>query len=59
MDRRTILWTLVAFFGASLLFATANNVLSDESAALRLAVQVGLLALLVGVILVAVRRSGR
>lgn len=59
MDRRTILWTLVAFFGASLLFATANNLLRDESAALRLGVQVALLALLVGAILLAVRRSGR
>ena len=40
MDRRTALWTLVLFFGASLMFATIKNATEDESAGVALGAQV-------------------
>ena len=56
MDRNTLLWTLVVFFGASIMFAAIANVTEDESAGLRLALQLGAGVILVGAILLYVRR---
>ena len=50
------MWTLVVFFGASIMFGAIGNATSDESAGVRLAVQVGAGLLLVGAILVLLRR---
>ena len=56
VDRNTLLWTLVVFFGASIMFAAIANVTSDESAGVRLAIQVGAGALLVGLVVLVFRR---
>ena len=56
MDRGTALWTLVLFFGASLMFATIKNATEDESTGVALGAQVAAGLLLVGVIVVYVRR---
>lgn len=52
-----MLWTLVVFFGASILFATIRNATEGESAGLTLALQVLAMAALIGVIVVIVRRQ--
>jgi hypothetical protein len=56
VDRNTILWTLVVFFGASIVFGAIANVTEDESAGLRLLLQLGAGVLIVGGILLYVRR---
>ena len=56
MDRGTALWTLVLFFGASVMFAAIKNLTEDEGAGVALAAQVGAGLLLVGAIVVFVRR---
>ena len=56
MDRNTLMWTLVVFFGASIMFGAIGNATSDESAGVRLAVQLGAGVLLVGAIVLYVRR---
>ena len=56
MDRNTLLWTLVVFFGASIVFGAIANVTEDESAGLRLLLQLGAGVLIVGGILLYVRR---
>jgi hypothetical protein len=58
VDRNTLLWTLVVFFGASIMFAAIANATSDQSAGVRLAIQVGAGALLVGVVVLVFRRRG-
>jgi hypothetical protein len=59
MDRRTVLWTLVAFFGASIAFNAVQQLTEDESTAVTLAAEVVVLALIVALIVVIVRRTGR
>ena len=56
VDRNTMLWTLVVFFGASIMFAAIRNAARDEGAGVVLAVQVGAGVLLVGAIVVFMRR---
>jgi len=56
VDRNTLLWTLVVFFGASIMFGASANATEDESAGLRLALQLGAGVILVGAILLYVRR---
>ena len=56
MDRNTLAWTLVVFFGASLAFAGLNSLTEDSSRAVALGVQVGALAILVGAVVLIVRR---
>ncbi len=56
MDRGTALWTLVLFFGASLMFATIKNATEDESVGVALGAQVLAGLLLVGAVIVFVRR---
>ena len=51
-----MLWALVVFFGASIMFGAIGNATDDESAGVRLAAQVGAGALLVGAIVLYVRR---
>ena len=50
MDRNTVLWTLVLFFGASLMFATIRDATRDEGVGTALAAQLAAGALLVLVI---------
>jgi hypothetical protein len=56
VDRNTLLWTLVVFFGASIMFGAIANATEDESAGLRLLLQLGGGVVLVGAILLYVRR---
>jgi LPXTG-motif cell wall-anchored protein len=56
VDRDTVLWTLVVFFGASILFAAVRDATSDEGTGIALLAQLGAGALLVGAIVVFLRR---
>jgi ABC-type arginine transport system permease subunit len=56
VDRTTILWTLVLFFGASIMFATIRDATRDEGIGVAIAVQLVAGALLVAVIFFFVRR---
>jgi membrane protein DedA with SNARE-associated domain len=57
-DRQTLLWALVLFFGASLLFNVVNDATEGEPVLLRLGAQVLVLAALIGAIVLFVRRRG-
>ncbi len=57
MDRDTILWTLVAFFGASIAFAAIGNATEGESFLVTFGLEVLALIAIVGVIVVVVRRQ--
>ena len=56
VDRSTILWTLVLFFGASLMFASIRDATRDESIGLALAAQLAAGVLLIAVIVLFMRR---
>lgn len=56
MDRNTLLWTLVVFFGASLLFALVRRATEDQGAGATLAYQLGAGLLLVAAIVYFFRR---
>jgi lipopolysaccharide export LptBFGC system permease protein LptF len=56
VDRNTVLWTLVVFFGASVMFGLIRNATEDESAATALAAQLAAGILLVVVIVLYLRR---
>jgi hypothetical protein len=56
VDRNTLLWTLVLFFGGSVMFGMLRRATEDSSTGVTVAVQVGALALVIGVMVVAVRR---
>ena len=51
-----MLWTLVVFFGASILFAAVRRATEDEGTGVALLAQVAVGALLVGAIVVFLRR---
>jgi hypothetical protein len=52
----TLLWTLVAFFAGSLLFGFLRRATEHSSTAVAVLVQLGALALVMGVIVLVVRR---
>jgi hypothetical protein len=56
VERNTVLWTLVLFFGASLMFATIKNATEDESVGTSLASQLVAGVLLVVVIVLWMKR---
>jgi len=56
VDRNTLLWTLVVFFGASIMFGAIRNATEDESAGAQLLVQLAAALLVVGAIVLVVRR---
>jgi hypothetical protein len=56
MDRNTALWALVVFFGATIMFAAIRNATRDEGAGLQLLAQVAAGALVVGAIVLFLRR---
>jgi hypothetical protein len=55
VDRNTLLWTLVLFFGASLLFGVLRRATEGSSTAVVVGVQVAALALLIAVVVAFVR----
>jgi membrane protein DedA with SNARE-associated domain len=59
MNRTTALWTVVVFFGASVLFGSLRRATEDSSTAVTIAVQVGALALVVAAVVVFYRRRMR
>ncbi len=56
MDRNTLLWVMVVFFGASLMFATIRNAAEDEGVGIALLAQLTAGALLIVVIVLFLRR---
>jgi hypothetical protein len=57
VDRDTVLWTLVLFFGASLMFATIRDATRGEGIGVALVAQVAAGVLLVAGIVLYVRRK--
>jgi threonine/homoserine efflux transporter RhtA len=58
VERNTLLWTLVVFFGASLMFSTIRDAADDDGIGVALAAQVAAGVLLVVLIVLVVRRRG-
>ncbi len=58
MDRRTFLWTLTAFFGATVVFGLIRTATDDEGAVTSIGLQLVALALIVAAIVVVQRRGG-
>jgi hypothetical protein len=56
VDRNTVLWTLVLFFGASLMFATIRDATRGEGIGVALVAQLAAGLLLIAIIAVYVRR---
>jgi hypothetical protein len=56
VERNTVLWTLVLFFGASLMFATIRDATRGEGIGVALAAQLAAGVLLIAVIVLYVRR---
>jgi hypothetical protein len=56
VDRDSVLWTIVVFFGASILFAAIRSASQDEGTGVSLAVQLAAGLVLVAAIVVFVRR---
>jgi MYXO-CTERM domain-containing protein len=59
VDRTSLLWTLVVFFGASVLFGTIANATEDESTGLRVALEAVAGLALIGLLVLIVRRTRR
>ncbi|MEA2418086.1 MAG: hypothetical protein QOE60_292 [Thermoleophilaceae bacterium] len=57
MERNTLLWTIVVFFGATVLFGAIGTATKDESDALRIGLQAVAGILVVGLLVVYVRRQ--
>lgn len=58
MDRNTALWTITAFFGATVVFGLIRSATEDESAAVSLGLQAAALAVIVAAIVLVYRRRG-
>jgi LPXTG-motif cell wall-anchored protein len=56
VDRNTLLWAVVVFFGASIMFGVIRDATRDEGTGTQLAAQLGAALLLAGAIAVFVRR---
>ena len=56
MNQTTVLWVLVVFFGGSVLFGGLRRLTEDSSAGVVVAVQLGALALVIGLVVLVVRR---
>ena len=55
MDRNTLLWALVLFFGASIAFSAIQSATEDESVALTVGLELLALAVIVGGVVLVVR----
>jgi hypothetical protein len=58
VNRDTVLWTLVVFFGASIMFAAIRNATEDEGTGLSLGLQLVAGLLLIGAVILFMRRRG-
>lgn len=59
MERSTVLWSLVAFFGAAIAFNAVQDLTAEQSTLVTLLVELLVLALIVVFIVLVVRRSER
>ena len=59
MERSTILWSIVAFFGAAIAFNAVGDLTGDESTLIKLLAQLLVLALIVAFIMAIVRYNER
>jgi len=57
MDRTSLLWALVLFFGAAVAFRLVQRLTEDSPLAVTLAIELAVLALIIGGIIVVVRRK--
>ena len=55
-NQSAVLWVLVLFFGGSVVFGGLRRLTEDSSTGVVVAVQLGALALVIGVLVVVVRR---
>ena len=58
MQRNTVMWTLVLFFGASIMFTAIRDATRDEGVGTALAAQAAAGALLIVLIVLIVKRRG-
>jgi Co/Zn/Cd efflux system component len=58
VERNTLLWTLVVFFGASIAFRAIRRATEDEPLGVSLLLGVAALGVMVAVITLAIRRRG-
>lgn len=58
VDRNTLLWTMVVFFGASLMFSTIRDASDEDGIGVSLAAQLAAGVLLVAFIVLIMRRRG-
>lgn len=56
MDRTPLLWVLVLFFGTAIIFGLLRRLTEDQGAGVTFAVQVAALLLIVGALVLYVRR---
>ena len=56
MDRNTFLWTLVVFFGASIIFRAIRRATEDEPVGVTLVLALAALGLMVGLLTLVVKR---
>ena len=59
MDRNTLLWTIVVFFGATVIFGAIANATDDEGAGVRIGLQTVAGLILVALIVAYLRRTRR
>lgn len=59
MERSTLLWTLVAFFGAAIAFNGVQQLTEDESTLVTIGLELVVLVLIIAFIVFVVRRSER
>jgi hypothetical protein len=59
VERNTLLWAVVVFFGATVLFGAIGNATEDESTVVRIGLQAVAGLLLIGALVVYVRRTRR
>ena len=57
MERNTLLWTIVVFFGASVLFGAIANATEDEPAGVRIGLEALAGLALIGLLVVIVRKT--
>jgi membrane protein DedA with SNARE-associated domain len=59
VDRNTLLWTVVVFFGATVLFGAIGNLTEDEGDVLRIGLQLLAALVVVVALFLYVRRTRR
>jgi hypothetical protein len=59
VDRNTLLWTIVVFFGATVLFGAIGNATADKSDVVRIGLQALVGLIIIGLLVSFVRRTRR